>query len=78
MPRETPEWIIRRRRDLGERIADMRAAAHHTQLSFSAATGISRSALQRIEAGETDPRFGDLLRMASVLDQKISALVGSD
>ncbi|MFF3848070.1 helix-turn-helix domain-containing protein [Streptomyces sp. NPDC002328] len=75
MPRDQPDWIIERRRDLGERIADLRAAAHHTQETFCATTGISRSTLQRIEAGEADPRYGDLLRIAAALDKSISTLV---
>lgn len=75
MPRDEPDWIIERRRDLGERIADLRAAAHHTQDSFCAATGLSRSNLQRIEAGTVDPRYGDLLRIAAALDRSISVLV---
>ncbi|MGW5973899.1 hypothetical protein [Streptomyces sp. NPDC055186] len=39
MPREHPDWVIERRRELGERIGDLRAAAHHTQESLSEATG---------------------------------------
>lgn len=74
MPRDNPDWIIDKRRELGERIGDLRAAAHYTQESFCAATGISRSTLQRIEAGEGDPRYSDLLRIAAVLGQEISAL----
>ncbi|WP_329214750.1 helix-turn-helix domain-containing protein [Streptomyces sp. NBC_01485] len=72
MPRDTPDWIIERRRDLGERIADLRAAAHYDQISFCEATGLSRRHLQRIESGEADPRYGDLLRIAAVLNQELS------
>ncbi|MEV1063509.1 helix-turn-helix transcriptional regulator [Streptomyces sp. NPDC050263] len=75
MPRDSPNWITERRRDLGERIGDLRAAAHHTQETLCAATGISRSHLQRIEAGQTDPRYGELLLIAAALDQTISVLV---
>ncbi|MCQ9178373.1 helix-turn-helix domain-containing protein [Streptomyces sp. IBSBF 2953] len=75
MPRDSPNWIIERRRELGERIGDLRAAAHHTQESLCAVTGISRSHLQRIERGETDVRYGDLLLIAAALDQKVSVLV---
>ncbi|MFJ4735306.1 helix-turn-helix domain-containing protein [Streptomyces sp. NPDC088770] len=76
MPRDHPDWIIQRRRELGERIADLRTAAHHTQESFCEATGLSRSTLQRIESGEGDPRYSDLLRIAAVLDTRVSVLVG--
>jgi transcriptional regulator with XRE-family HTH domain len=72
VPRDTSEWIIEKRRELGERIADLRVAADHSQESFSEATGLSRRTLQRIESGEADPRYGDLLRIAAVLDQEVS------
>jgi transcriptional regulator with XRE-family HTH domain len=78
VPRDNPDWIIDKRRELGERIADLRVAAHHTQESFCEATGLSRSHLQRIESGEADPRYGDLLRIAAALDQSIAALVDTD
>ena len=75
MLRDSPEWIIERRRELGERVADLRTAAHHTQETFCEATGLSRSTLQRIESGEGDPRYGELLRIAAVLDTRVSVLV---
>jgi transcriptional regulator with XRE-family HTH domain len=75
VPRDHPDWIIERRRQLGERIADLRTAAHYTQESFCAATGLSRSSLQRIESGEADPRYSDLLRIAAALDTSVSALI---
>ncbi|MFF9238361.1 helix-turn-helix domain-containing protein [Streptomyces sp. NPDC014776] len=74
MPRDIPDWIIERRRELGERIADLRVAAQHTQESFCEATGLSRSHLQRIESGEADPRYGDLLRIADALGTRVSVL----
>ncbi|MFD4969543.1 helix-turn-helix domain-containing protein [Streptomyces sp. NPDC058424] len=67
--------MIERRRELGDRIADLRTAAHHTQESFCEATGLSRSTLQRIESGEGDPRYSELLRIAAVLDTRVSVLI---
>ncbi|MFF0139642.1 helix-turn-helix domain-containing protein [Streptomyces sp. NPDC005227] len=75
MPRDLPEWIINRRRDLGDRVRRLRLAADHTQESFAEATGIDRRTLQRIERGTSDPRYSDLLRIAAVLDQRVSVLV---
>lgn len=75
MPRDDPDWIINRRRELGERIADLRAAAHHTQETLCEATGLSRRNLQRIERGEADPRYSDLLRIAAVLNEDMSVIV---
>ncbi|MFF0597941.1 helix-turn-helix domain-containing protein [Streptomyces antibioticus] len=73
MLRDDPE-IIKKRRELGERIGDLRAAAHHTQDSLCNATGISRSQLQRIEAGEADIRYSELLAIASAVNAEVSAL----
>ncbi|MFH8337716.1 helix-turn-helix domain-containing protein [Streptomyces sp. AM6-12] len=75
MPRDEPEWIMTRRRALGERIGDLRTAAGHSQESFAEATGISRRTLQRIEAGEGDPRYSDLLRIATALDKDMVTLM---
>ncbi|MFJ6841313.1 helix-turn-helix domain-containing protein [Streptomyces griseoluteus] len=69
-----PEWIINQQRDLGKRIGDLRAAAGYTQESFADAAGISRSHVQRIERGDTDARYSDLLRIAAVLDRDVSIL----
>ncbi|MET7479512.1 helix-turn-helix transcriptional regulator [Streptomyces sp. NPDC005648] len=74
MPRDNPKWIIDRRRELGARIRDLRTDAGHTQEQFAEITSIDRRTLQRIEAGESDPRYGHLLRIAAALNREISAL----
>ncbi|MET8563208.1 helix-turn-helix transcriptional regulator [Streptomyces flaveolus] len=56
-------------------MGDLRAAAHHTQESFCEATGLSRRHLQRIEAGEVDPRYSDLLKIAATLDTPVAELI---
>ncbi|MFF8406873.1 helix-turn-helix domain-containing protein [Streptomyces sp. NPDC015684] len=66
---------MEKRRELGERIGDLRVAAQHTQESFSEATGLSRRTLQRIESGTADIRYGDLLKIAAVLDEDVSEIV---
>ncbi|MFF8726007.1 helix-turn-helix transcriptional regulator [Streptomyces sp. NPDC015171] len=65
---------MKRRRELGERIGDLRARAHHTQESLAEATGISRRHLQRIESGEVDARYSDLLKIAAILGTPLSDL----
>jgi transcriptional regulator with XRE-family HTH domain len=75
VPREQPQWIIDRRRDLGDRVRRLRLNANHTQEAFAEVTGIDRRTLQRIEAGASDPRYSDLLRIAAALDQRVSVLV---
>ncbi|MGV4984485.1 helix-turn-helix domain-containing protein [Streptomyces sp. NRAIS4] len=66
---------MNRRRELGERIGDLRTASCYTQEAFSEATGLSQSHLQRIESGETDARYSDLLRIAAALNQDVSVLI---
>ncbi|MFF8537341.1 helix-turn-helix domain-containing protein [Streptomyces sp. NPDC015532] len=75
MPRDLDQWITDRSRDLGDRVRHLRLEANHTQESFAEATGIDRRTLQRIKAGTSDPRSSDLLRIAAVLDQRVSVLV---
>lgn len=75
MPNDHSDWIIDGRRKLGERIADLRTAAHYTQESFCEATGLSRSTLQRIESGEGDPRYSELMRIAAALDTRVTVLI---
>ncbi|MFC7868005.1 helix-turn-helix domain-containing protein [Streptomyces murinus] len=65
---------MKQRRALGERIGNLRTAAHYSQESFAEAIGISRRTLQRIESGDGDPRYGDLLRIAAALEQDMAAL----
>ncbi len=75
MPRDEPQWILERRRELGDHIRELRIHANHTQESFAELTGIDRRTLQRIERGESDPRYGHLLRISAALDIPVSVLV---
>ncbi len=74
MPRDIPEWITDRRRELGDRVRQLRLHADYTQERFAEITGIDRRTLQRIERGESDPRYGHLLRIASALGIPVSRL----
>ncbi|MGW1056334.1 helix-turn-helix domain-containing protein [Streptomyces sp. NPDC002521] len=71
---DAPDWITERRRELGDRIADLRPADHYTQEPFAEATGLSRSHLQHIESGQTDARYSNLLRIAAILSTPMSDL----
>ncbi|MFD1657022.1 helix-turn-helix domain-containing protein [Streptomyces caeni] len=75
MPRDSPDWIFERRRELGDRIRALRLDANYTQERFAELTGIDRRTLQRIERGESDPRYGHLLRIAAALDIRVTVLV---
>ncbi|MFG2747254.1 helix-turn-helix domain-containing protein [Streptomyces chartreusis] len=75
MPHQQPPWVYDRRRALGRRIRDLRIREGHTQEAFAEMTDIDRRTFQRIEAGTSDPRYGDLLRIADALGVPLSELV---
>ncbi|WP_073946541.1 helix-turn-helix domain-containing protein [Streptomyces kebangsaanensis] len=75
MPRDLPDWIYDRRRELGDRIRDLRLHANLTQEVLAEMTGIDRRTLQRIERGTSDPPYGSLLLIAQALDIPIADLV---
>ncbi|MFF0510941.1 helix-turn-helix domain-containing protein [Streptomyces sp. NPDC004250] len=68
MPRDLPDWTYTRRRELGDRIRDLRSRANLTQEVFAEMTGIDRRTVQRIEAGTSDPPYSSLLLIANALD----------
>lgn len=77
MPREPdPDWIIQRRRAIGDRVKAEREYADLTQEELCYQAGITRLTLQRIESGATDARIGWLLRIARRLDVPLDNLLG--
>jgi transcriptional regulator with XRE-family HTH domain len=54
-------------RRLGLRIGDARRAARLTQEKVYLQAGIPRNTYQRIEYGQTDPRFSHLVRIAQIV-----------
>lgn len=77
MPREPdPDWIIQRRRAIGDRVRAEREYANLTQEKLSHRTGIPRLTVQRIESGATDARIGWLLRIARDLGVPLGNLLG--
>lgn len=77
MPREPdPDWILQRRRLIGDRVRAAREYANLTQEQLSEQTGVTRLTLQRIESGATDARIGWLLRIARHLRVPLSTLLG--
>ncbi|MBD0707407.1 hypothetical protein BU197_02945 [Streptomyces sp. CBMA291] len=76
MPHEQPPWVHDRRRALGRRIRDMRDSRGHTQEVLVEMTHIDRRTYQRIEAGQSDPRYGDLLLIAAALETSLADLMG--
>lgn len=77
MPREPdPDWILRRRRAIGDRVREKRLHANLTQEGLRDISGVERLTIQRIESGATDARISWLLRIADALDTPLSRLLG--
>ncbi|MFE9936297.1 helix-turn-helix domain-containing protein [Streptomyces hirsutus] len=76
MPRDLPAWTYDRRRELGDRIRDLRLRANLTQEVFAEMTGIDRRTVQRIERGTSDPPYSSLLLIADAIGVPLSDLVG--
>ncbi|MFF4119900.1 helix-turn-helix transcriptional regulator [Streptomyces sp. NPDC001714] len=60
---------------MGEYIADLRAPLEISQEQLADKTGISRRTIQRIESGEGDPRYSELIRIAAALREDVDVLI---
>lgn len=56
------------RHAIADEIRSRRARLRMTQLELAQKSGISRATLSRIEAGDKDSSFPDLIRLAEVFD----------
>ncbi|NEY32038.1 helix-turn-helix domain-containing protein [Streptomyces sp. PRKS01-65] len=70
-----PDWIIARRRLVGDRIRAARAAAGLTQEMLAELAGMDRQAINRIEQAHASPLLDNLFRIADALDVPLSDLV---
>jgi transcriptional regulator with XRE-family HTH domain len=70
-----PDWVLMRRRAVGERIRAARLHANLTQESLAEQAGMDRQAVNRIEQGHASPLLDNLIRIAAALDVPLSDLV---
>lgn len=70
-----PDWVIDRRRELGQRIANARREAGVSQEALAHYVGVERRSIQRYEAGVRDPGFSDLLLIARFVGIPLAELV---
>jgi transcriptional regulator with XRE-family HTH domain len=68
------EWIVERRRGIGERVRAERLRQNLTQEAVYLAAGIGRYTLQRVEAG-AETHLSTLIRIAWVLEVPLSELM---
>jgi transcriptional regulator with XRE-family HTH domain len=66
-----PESVIR---NVGRRVAELRAELELTQDEFSAQVGIGLKYLQRIEAGRENLTIESLVKLANHLNTRVTAL----
>ncbi|MCI0384602.1 helix-turn-helix transcriptional regulator [Streptomyces sp. CNQ085] len=77
MPRidPPPDWVLQRRRVIGDRIRAARRDRGMSQERLAELAGMDRQAVGKLELGYTSPLLDTLLRIADVLDVELSDLV---
>jgi transcriptional regulator with XRE-family HTH domain len=70
-----PDWVIVRRRAIGDQIRAARKKAELTQESLAEKAGMDRQAVNRIEQGRASPLLDNLIRIADALDIPLAELV---
>ncbi|MFH9610400.1 helix-turn-helix domain-containing protein [Streptomyces sp. NPDC017448] len=77
MPRSVPppDWVIARRRAVGDRIRITRLAAGYTQEQVALRIGMDRATYNRIEQGHASALLDSLIRIADAIGVPLSELV---
>lgn len=70
-----PDWVVARRRAIGDRIRSARLHANLTQEKLAELAGMDRQAINRIEQGHASPRLDNLIRIAEALGLPLADLV---
>ncbi|MEU7381566.1 helix-turn-helix transcriptional regulator [Streptomyces sp. NPDC042207] len=70
-----PDWVIARRRAIGDHIRAARLHANLSQERLAELAGMDRQAVNRIEQGHASPKIDTLIRIAAALDTPLANLV---
>jgi transcriptional regulator with XRE-family HTH domain len=70
-----PDWVIDRRRVIGDHIRAARLEANLTQEKLAELAGMERQAINRIEQGHQAALIDNLIRIADALDVPLADLV---
>ncbi|MEU0306875.1 MULTISPECIES: helix-turn-helix domain-containing protein [Streptomyces] len=70
-----PEWVLARRRTLGDRIRSARGSRRLSQERLGELSGQDRQTINRIEQGHVSTRIDTLFRIARALDVPLADLV---
>jgi transcriptional regulator with XRE-family HTH domain len=71
------DWVLARRRAIGEQIRTARRARKVTQEALAEQAGLDRQAINRIEGGHQAAYIDTLIRIAHALDVPLANLVSS-
>jgi transcriptional regulator with XRE-family HTH domain len=74
-PKDQPEWVLARRREIGDNIRAARTRAGLTQEQVAHQAGIERHTLNRIEQGHSSARLDTLILIADVIGVPLAELV---
>lgn len=70
-----PDWVLERRRAIGERIRAARWLTGLTQEKLAELAGMDRQSINRIEQGHASPLLDNLIRIADALNVSLADLV---
>ncbi|MEU8756194.1 helix-turn-helix transcriptional regulator [Streptomyces chartreusis] len=70
-----PDWVLTRRRAIGDRIRAARLDANLTQERLAELSGMDRQTINRIEQGHASPLLDNLIRIADALGTPLADLV---
>jgi len=70
-----PDWVLVRRRAVGDRIRAVRLHANLTQETVALRAGIDRPSVVRIEQGQQSPTLDTLIRLADAIGVPLADLV---
>lgn len=74
-PAPPPDWVLVRRRAVGEQIRVARRAQGLSQERLAELAGMDRQAINRIEQGHASAKLDNLIRIAEALKTPLSRLV---
>ncbi|MFF9002590.1 helix-turn-helix transcriptional regulator [Streptomyces achromogenes] len=72
---DLPDWVPRRRAEIGNRIRDARRAARLSQVQLGERIGRDHKSISRWENAHRAPDLTDLLLIADALDVALADLV---
>lgn len=74
-PTQPDEWVIARRRQVGEQIRRVREGRNLTQLDVCTRSGVDVATYSRIEQGHASPLLDTLIRVADAMGVPLARLV---